>query len=219
LRILVVSDFHGSIEASKRTAEKAKAVEAMCIVVCGDLTHFGSVADAQTISNPLISQGLPVLYVPGNCDPAQLAEGKIKGAINLHGQCYQLGNVSLVGIGGAPASPFYSWYELSETQIMNILEQSVDHCSTSRWLAVVSHSPPKDTLVDLAFSKVHAGSVSLRAFIEGKKPSIVFCGHIHEARGIDHLGNTIIVNPGPVRHGNCAIANLDGKIEVTLDSI
>ena len=219
MRILVVSDFHGSVEVSERTAEKAKAIEATCIVICGDLTHFGSVADAQKISEPLVSQGLPVLYVPGNCDPAQLADTKINGTVNLHGQCHQLGNISFIGIGGAPASSFYSWYELSETQIMNILEQSADHCSTDRLLVVVSHAPPKDTLVDLAFSKVHAGSVSLRAFIEERKPSIVFCGHIHEARGIDHMGNTIIVNPGPVRHGNCAIADLDSKIEVKLDSI
>ena len=124
-----------------------------------------------------------------------------------------------MGLGAAPTSRFYSWFELSETEIMNTLEQTADHCSSNKWLAIVSHTPPKNTKVDLAFSGTHAGSASLRDFIERKKPNIVFCGHIHEAKGIDSIGDTVIVNPGPVRHGSCAIASLDDKIEVELDSV
>lgn len=218
MRILALSDFHGSQETSKRAVEKARSIKADAVLICGDITHFGTIKEAEEILAPLIALNLPVLYVPGNCDPAQLAETQINGAINIHGHCYAINEVSFIGIGGAPASPFYSWFELSEKLIKNTLDQAASLCST-RWTIIVSHAPPKDTAVDVAFSKVHAGSVGLRAFIEEKKPSIVFCGHIHEARGIDHIGNTIIVNPGPVRHGNCAVAELDNDIEVRLDSL
>jgi len=218
LRILALTDFHGSLETSNRTVEKARNINADIVLVCGDITHFGSVKEAEEILAPLVALNLPVLYVPGNCDPAQLAETQINGAINVHGRCHTINDASFIGIGGAPASPFYSWFELSETEIRNTLDQAAGLCST-RWVVVVSHAPPKDTVVDLAFSEVHVGSVGLRAFIEERKPSVVFCGHIHEARGVDRIGNTIIVNPGPVRHGNCAVAKLDDKIEARLDSL
>jgi Icc-related predicted phosphoesterase len=219
MRLLVISDFHGSIEAAHRTAAKAKRTQADVIVVCGDITHFGSVKDAEKMLAPLTTLSKPILYVAGNCDPFELAEAQITGATNIHGQCQKINNISFMGIGAAPTSRFYSWFEMSETKIMNSLEQMADRCPPNKWLVVVSHAPPKDTSVDLAFSKIHAGSVSLRAFIEKRKPSIVFCGHIHEAKGVDRIGDTIIVNPGPVRHGNCAIVDLGDKIDVKLDSV
>ena len=183
------------------------------------MTHFGSLKDAETILAPLTALELPTLYVPGNCDPSQLTETQIAGAVNIHGKCRGLGDVSFIGLGGAPASPYYSWFELSETQIRNMLEQSWNNCPKKPWSIIVSHAPPKDTGADLAFSGVHVGSVSLRDFIEERKPSAVFCGHIHEARGIDTLGDTLVVNPGAVRHGKCALANIVDKIEVKLDSL
>jgi hypothetical protein len=219
MRLLVISDFHGSVEASHKAAAKAKITQADAIVVCGDITHFGSVEDAEKILSPLIQLNMPVLYVAGNCDSAELAEARIAGATNIHGQCQKINDVSFMGLGAAPTSRFYSWFEISETKILNMLEQISDRCSPNKWLTVVSHAPPKNTKVDLALSRTHAGSVSLRNFIEKKEPDIVFCGHIHEAKGVDHIGNTVIVNPGPVRHGNCAIASLDDKIEVRLDSV
>ncbi len=219
MRLLVTSDFHGSIEAAHRTSAKAKQLGVDAIVTCGDITHFGSVGHAQKILAPLIALELPILYVPGNCDPSQLAEASITGAVNLHGKCQRLNDVSFIGLGGAPTSPYYSWFELSETQIMTTLKQTADTCPRNPRSVVVSHSPPIDTSVDLAFSGIHAGSVSLRAFIEERKPNAVFCGHIHEARGIDQIGDTLIVNPGPVRHGKCAVADINERLELRLDSL
>ena len=219
MRLLVISDFHGSVEAAYRAAAKAQIAQADAVVVCGDITHFGSVKDAEKILAPLIKLNVPVLYVAGNCDQAELAEARITGATNIHGQCQKINDVSFIGLGAAPTSRFYSWFKMSETKILNTLEQISNRCSLNKWLAVVSHAPPKGTSVDLAFSRIHAGSVSLRDFIEKKKPDIVFCGHIHEAKGIDHIGKTIIVNPGSLRHGNCAIAYFDDKIEVKLDRV
>jgi len=215
----VTSDFHGSIEAARKAALKARNIEAAFIVVCGDMTHFGSVKDAEVMLSPLIASGIPTLYVPGNCDSPELAETPIAGAIFLHGKCVSQTGVAFLGLGGAPASPFHTLFELSEAEMMKILNGAVGQCSRNRWFIVVSHSTPKDTRVDSTFSGIHAGSVSLRRFIEENKPNAVFCGHIHEARAIDRMGETIIVNPGPARHGNCAVADLNDKIDVALDSL
>lgn len=215
----MTSDFHGNVEAARKAALKAQDVGAAAIVVCGDITHFGSLKDAKDVLSPLIASGVPILYVPGNCDSPELAETPIAGAIFLHGTCINQTGVTFLGLGGAPASPFHTLFELSEAEITSILNGAVGQCSRNRWFVVVSHATPKDTRVDSTFSGIHVGSVSLRRFIEENRPNAVFGGHIHEARAIDYIGETIIVNPGPARHDNCAVADLNDKIEVTLDSL
>jgi putative phosphoesterase len=219
MKLLVVSDFHGSTEAAHKTAVKAKKIETDAIIVCGDITHFGTVEQAEKILAPLTALGLPVLFVAGNCDPSQLAEAQIKGAVNLHEQCFKIDTVSFMGLGAAPSSRFYSWFEMSEAKILDVLVQTADRCQEGKRLVVVSHTPPKDTKVDRAFSAIHAGSASLRTFIEKRRPSIVFCGHIHEAKGIDCIGDTIIVNPGPVRHDNCALVDIEDRIGIKLEPV
>lgn len=219
MKILVTSDFHGSQEAFHRAASKARSIQADVIVACGDITHFGSLSNAQKLLQPLTALKTPILCVPGNCDPPELVKAQINGVTCIHGKCQIQGDTAFVGLGGAPKSFLHSLFELTENEIMETLTQVVKDCRQSRMFAIVSHATPKDTRLDLTFSRVHVGSVSLRQFIEEKKPNIVFCGHIHEARGIDHIGETILVNPGPVRHGNCAIAELGDKIEVKLDSL
>jgi hypothetical protein len=219
LKILVISDFHGSIEASRQAAFKAERIHADVIVISGDITHFGSVQNAKELLSPLVKLQLPIFFVPGNCDSPSLAETNLKSARCIHGSCETYDNVVFAGVGGGPISPFNTPFEMTEDEIMNVLNQSFKQCQLKPWLILVSHTPPKNTKLDAAFSGEHVGSSSLREYIEDKQPSVVFCGHIHEARGIDHIGNTIIVNSGPARHRQCAIANLNDGIEVKLDHL
>ena len=48
------------------------------------------------------------------------------------------------------------------------------------------------------------GWLDVEKLLAGRKYT-VFCGHIHEARGIDYIGDTRIVNPGPVSAGHYAV--------------
>jgi len=218
LKILAISDFHGSIEASKIVVRKVKDIHADVVVVCGDITHFGSPRDAEKVLSPLTALKLPVLYVPGNCDPPSLLEAKIEGASCIHGKCEVHGGLSFVGAGSVPIDRVHpSPWEISEEEILEALNGGLKQCSIGRGIVVVAHSPPLNTKLDLAYMGGHVGSPSLRLFIEQKKPSVVFCGHIHEARGMDHIGDTVIVNTGPVRHGHCAVAVFNKKVEVQLE--
>ncbi len=81
MKVLAVSDLHGSVKASESAAMKAREINANMITVSGDITHFGSQQDAEKILSPLTALKLPVLFVPGNCDPHSLLEAKIEGRL------------------------------------------------------------------------------------------------------------------------------------------
>ncbi len=53
----------------------------------------------------------------------------------------------------------------------------------------------------------------MREFIEKYRPDLVLCGHVHEARGQDMLGKTVMVNPGMLRNGH-ALVEIDNGIKV-----
>jgi Icc-related predicted phosphoesterase len=43
---------------------------------------------------------------------------------------------------------------------------------------------------------IHVGSTAIRAAIERVQPLVSIHGHIHESRGVDHIGRTTCLNPG-----------------------
>jgi len=217
LKVFVASDFHGNAKAFHEAASKVEGSNADIIVLCGDITHFGSVQEAKTLLSPLVKLQLPTLFVPGNCDPPSLIELDIDGAHCIHGTCEIYEDMAFIGVGGGLISPFQTVFEMTEKQIMDVLTQGFKKAQKRRWMVLVSHNPPKNTKLDMLYADGHVGSVSVRQFIEERKPSIVFCGHIHEARGVDQIGDTVLVNPGPARHGHCALADFNGKIEVKLE--
>jgi Icc-related predicted phosphoesterase len=79
------------------------------------------------------------------------------------------------------------------------------------------HAPPAGTACDRLAGGEHVGSTVIRAFVEREQPDIVLCGHIHESRGIDAIGRSRIVNPGPVAAGHYAVVEIDGELDVRLD--
>ena len=214
----MVSDFHGSRQAFREVTSRAEDVHANVLVVCGDITNFGTLQEAKDLLSLLVRLRLPILFVPGNCDPPSLVGVDVEGARCVHGKCEIFGDFMFVGVGGCLISPFYTPFELTEKEIMNVLDKGFKNILTRRWFVLVSHNPPKNTKIDVTNTGSHIGSLSIRKFVEEKKPSIMFCGHVHESRGIDQIGDTILVNPGPARQGY-ALADFnekDGSIKVNL---
>jgi hypothetical protein len=72
---------------------------------------------------------------------------------------------------------------------------------------MVPHVPPNGTKIDMIGNGAHVGSHSVRDFIKKHKPDISISGHIHEARGNDKMGNTLLFNAGMFREG--------GYVEIT----
>ena len=65
-------------------------------------------------------------------------------------------------------------------------------------------------VVDEVGGRFHAGSKGVRRYIETHAPGVVLCGHIHEAPGTVHLGNTLVVNCSVGKRERAACITMDG---------
>jgi len=206
VKLIVGSDFHGNEVMIKRFAAEAVKENAEAMLICGDLTNFGSLKEATRLLSILSETGVPVLFVPGNCDPPSLLGANLEDAKLLHGEATTYGELSFIGIGGSPPTPFHTPFELSEEEIIAELKRAAENITDYRRLILISHSPPHRTRLDRTMLNLHVGSLSVRRFIEENEPLLVFCGHIHEAKGEDKIKSTIIVNPGPAKDGDYVLA-------------
>ena len=216
VRTLILSDFHGHSESFFNAASTAKRLKVEIIVVCGDITNFGHINKAKSLLMPLIRLNLPLLYVPGNCDLSSFLEGTIENALNVHASCVKIKDFTFIGVGGAPSSYLKTPLEFPENWLMNSLNNGFVECLSKENLIVLSHTPPINTKTDLAYLNKHIGSRSLRQFVEEKQPLAVFCGHVHEAPGTDYIRETLVINPGPAKKGNYALAEINDRLEVKL---
>jgi len=214
LKILIAADFHGTAVAESNLSKLLKAGYD-CAVLIGDLTEFGPPEVADSILSLAESFGIPILSVPGNCDPREVLMVLEKHNANLHAKCRKIGEITFVGLGGSNVTPFRTPFELTEAEIMEELSSLLAGVR-GRWV-LITHAPPFDTKLDEIPSGSHVGSKSIRQVVEERQPVLLACGHIHESRAIDRLGNTIMVNPGPISKGFAAEATVTEKdVEVEL---
>ena len=202
----------------KRQDKNITNKEIAILVVCGDITHYGDLSEAKETLKEFMELDIPVLFVPGNCDPKELASiQSVYGAVNIHGRYKEVGGLHFLGIGGCPLGPFNTPFEMSENEIGRILKEASIGSNDQNRFILVSHTPPVNTKVDLSRSGIHAGSQAVREFVETEKPSLVLCGHIHEARGKDVVDGVLVVNPGPAHMGLYTIVDVNEDIKVNLD--
>jgi len=220
MRLLAVSDFHSSMSAVRLAVARGVAEAVNAIAVCGDITHFGGMKEARDILRILTGSGVPVLFVPGNCDPPSLGDqDEIEGALCLHGRAVEMEVFRFVGVGGGPPSPFSTPFEIVEKELLSVLNRAIQKVNPARRLVVLSHAPPRASRVDLTLAGINVGSVSLRRFILENHPIGVLCGHIHEARGSERVNGCEVVNVGAARQGYCAVVDVDERFIVKLSSL
>ena len=116
------------------------------------------------------------------------------------------------GFGGSNPTPFNTPLEFEEIQIYDEAKKALESIKDEKITLFITHAPPYGTKTDLLPSGEHVGSESIRRIIEELQPTLNICGHIHEARGTDKIGETIIINPGELSDGYaCLITISDSK--------
>ena len=215
MRIIAFSDFHGNSIAVDKAKEIVEGEKPDLLLISGDL-GVSSRSSAMSVLERLSSADIPIFFVPGNMDTPELASFEYPQTFKcIHGRCERIGDVSFTGVGGAVRGPFMTPFENTEEEIRQILEKGAKECDSTKTV-LVSHVPPKNTSIDLTRSGVHVGSTAVRDFIEAFQPILVVCGHVHEARGTDEIGGTIVVNPGPAQNWFYSQIELSDSLNVRL---
>ncbi len=213
-----MSDFHGNVRAAELARDKAGEVDADLIVVVGDITHVGGSGDAGEILGRLAESGKPILFVIGNMDLPSILEwspGNLR-AENIHGRLVEHGGWRFYGLAGGVGGGIGTPTEFSDDEARRLLKSIPKPADK---LILITHTPPYGLEVDMAGSR-HIGSKAVREFVEEYQPPLVCCGHVHEARAISRLGNTVVVNAGPAKDGNCAVIDLvEGGVEARLERL
>ncbi len=201
-----IGDIHDDVKALGRIPGFS---EAAGIVISGDLTVRGGAASARRIVEAARGRNPVVMAQIGNMDMADVDGYLTAEGVNLHatGRVVPEG-VGFFGCGWSTPTPFGTPSEAGEERIAAWLEAAhaaVAHCPR---LVMVCHTPPLDTAADVVGAGVHVGSRVVREFIERVQPDVCLTGHIHEARSVDAIGRTVIVNPGALAHGGYARIDL-----------
>ena len=189
MKLLIFSDIHSNHKA----LERLMATEADYYFAAGDLVNWArGLEQCGEIMQP---RGERVYVLPGNHESApQIATFCAQfGFHNFHEQTIRIGQHHVAGLGYSSPTPFNTPGEYSEAE----LAERLAHFESLNPLVLICHAPPHGTALDRVRDGVHAGSRSVRDFVDRRQPDYLFCGHIHEAEGVEiALGKTKAVNVG-----------------------
>jgi Icc-related predicted phosphoesterase len=206
MKLIALPDLHGNISRLNSISRELSDVDLVLLV--GDMTNGGGAADAARVIQAVRRHNRNVLAIPGNWDDAGVSAYLQREGINLDRLQIFLDQVVFVGVGGALPGPVSTPNEITETEFEQVLAEVAAELNAALPIVFVCHQPPAQTLNDQTSAHLHVGSRAVRAFIEAIQPMVCFTGHIHEAVGIDMIGATRIVNPGPLSGGGYAYAEI-----------
>ena len=203
MRVLMATDIHGSSWVLEAAPSMAKEHGVDLFFAVGDITHFGK---PKAYAGDLVAaMRVPVLAVPGNCDPPSVMEDLEALGVNLHMRKTKVQGLTFVGLGGANPTPFGTPFEIEEEDIWAGLDAVMEPGAV-----LVSHPPPYGHL-DVVPWEGHVGSRSVLRIVEKYHPRAVLTGHIHESPGVEE-GEIVMINPGPAKDGHLGLVDIGEKV-------
>jgi Icc-related predicted phosphoesterase len=220
MNILALSCIHNDVESILNYSDKILDINFDLILCPGDfldapIKKMSSIELGRLIIASLKVFEKPLLVVPG-CWDKDLIEIFEKDGISVHGKGIKIKDVGFYGFGGAK-TPFSLPYEPSEEEIEQGLTQAYRDVVDAKYKVQLTHAPPANTKLDMIATGAHVGSLSVRKLIENLQPNVAVCAHIHESRGFDKIGESVVVNPGRFPEGYCSLISIvGGKVDVQL---
>lgn len=215
-------DIHDDVSAVKRLVATPELSGAAGLIISGDLTLRGDAANAQPVLDAARSLGKPVLAQIGNMDQDSVDAYLTTEGVNIHasGRMTPEG-IGIFGVGWSTPTPCSTPSETDEAHIAAWLAKAHAAVAGCRRLLLVTHTPPVETATDRIDSGAHVGSRAVRDCIERVQPDVCLTGHIHEARAVDTIGRTVIINPGALSAGGYARIIFDpaGGLTASLASL
>ncbi len=197
--IVGLADIHG--QGGMISAMGEELAGADVVLIAGDITDFGNEEAAGKIVSQIRKYNDQILAVSGNCDASGVSRYLTAEGINLNQECVVINSVAFVGIDASG--------ENGKDQVESFKAKGLN----GEQKVLLSHYPPMGTSLDVVNGGKHIGKAAILDFIERQEPELVLCGHVHEARGIDRMGRTTLVNPGPMMRGAYLYAEITDKLE------
>lgn len=190
-------DIHDKSTALKKIRHILADVDV--VLLPGDMTN-GNVENMHTILDMIGNYNEQIYAVCGNMDNAKMNMWLAREHISIHRKHVLVDDLAILGCGGA--LPFYGRYVFSEEELAGFLEDSVRDVPDDMLKILMCHQPPYGALDTPSNNDKHAGSKAVREFIERVQPLICFTGHMHSSVGIETIGKTQVINPGPIWQSN-----------------
>jgi Icc-related predicted phosphoesterase len=209
VRVVCFGDIHMALRAIERMAPALR--DADLAILNGDLTNFGDPPDAFQVVDAVRAHCPLVWAVTGNLDMAWVIDAFRDAGISLHGEGRRIGDLGIFGCGGSNITPMDTPTELEEGELRAVLDRAHASVADAPRRLMICHTPPYDTRLDRLVNGTPVGSPAVRAFIETERPDVCVVGHIHEGRGVDRVGDTLVLNPGALRDGGYVRIDDDGR--------
>lgn len=212
--IIIFSDIHNDVENLLSYFDKIKELKFDVVVCPGDFTDINTPKGftQEDITKLIITElkGLkkPFLAVPGNVDTKDIINILEKEDVSIHGKGRVINDFGFYGYGGAK-TPFETNIEPGEEELKMGLKNAWKDVEKMKYKIQVTHNPPFGTRVDMVQSGAHVGSSVVKGFIESYDPILAISAHIHEARGIDQLKKTFLINSGRFPEGYFGLVNIE----------
>lgn len=200
---VVIGDIHDKVAKLQHIPE---LVNATGVIITGDLTNTGCIEQARLVIEAVGRHTNNIFAQIGNMDRPEVTDFLTKQGYNIHKAVRPLlpeilPDIGIMGLGGSPFTPFGTPSEFPEAHLAEWLETMFHEARHFKRLILVSHTPPFESACDIIPAGMHVGSNAVKDFILEHQPDICLCGHIHEARAIDRIGHTHIMNPGTLSDG------------------
>ena len=207
MRLLAVSDLHGSLAAVWSAIDVAQPDILLC---CGD---WGDPGDVDLDALSAFTQRMPVYTVYGNHDDLDLLaewENRDGSAVLLEdGSAHRIGELVLGGISGIWAN--------SHRKAFYITDEEVDEAA--RRLAasgpvdlLMTHGCPSG-VADLTISNRHGGQPCFLHAFQTVRPQVYLTGHLHRAQQYMTKDGHVVRNIGATPRGEAVLLTYEaGKL-------
>ena len=156
---------------------------------------------------------IPIYVNLGNDDPEFLFNVIEESDImkKCEGEIIEIGGHEMISYGYVNPTPWKTPREKDEETLYRDLKEMANKIKDQSKAIYNLHAPPYNTHLDNAplldsnlkpvirggeIVFTHVGSVSVRRIIEEFQPLVGLHGHIHESKGFDKIGRTMVFNPG-----------------------
>jgi len=145
----------------------------------------------------------------GNDDPLEIESTLNKSTrfVNVGDKKFDVDGHEIICCTWSGPSPWKTPRECDDNELAAKIESLTNQVKDFENSIFLMHDPPVDTTLDVcpklsedmtpsATDEIHAGSKAVRDAIQKYQPLLSVHGHIHESKGIIHIGRTVCINPG-----------------------